>query len=203
LPIPQSLAFHHGDVLLHVTPIEMSKFLSGPIVVRDPVEADYTVLTAIVRGAFKEYESYLAPEAYAQYLDEVVRLELRGSHGQALVAELAGRVVGTASYHHDIKENGVEWPAGWVNLRGLAVEAGARGQGVGRRMIEECAERVRVAGGGALCLHVSEAMAAAALFFDHLGFKRVRHYDLPPAPDPVTRARRSGPWSWAFFLPVI
>ena len=180
----------------------MLKLYSGPIVVRDCVEADDPLLTAIVSGAFKEYESYLAPEAYSQYLNEVMRLELRGSRGQVLVAELAGRVVGTASYHQDIKGNGVEWPAGWVNLRGLAVEAGARRQGVGRRMIKECAKRVRVQGGGALCLHVSEAMATAALFFDHIGFKRVRHYDLPPAPDPVTGARRSGPWSWAFFLPV-
>ena len=180
----------------------MLKLFSGPIVVRDGVESDDPLLTAIVSGAFKEYESYLAPEAYAQYLNEVMRLELSGSRGQVLVAELAGRVVGTASYHRDIKGNGVEWPARWVNMRGLAVEWGARRQGVGRRLIRECAKRVHAEGGEALCLHVSDAMAAAVLFFDHLGFKRVRHYDLPPAPDPVTRARRSGPWSWAFFLPV-
>jgi predicted N-acetyltransferase YhbS len=119
-----------------------------------------------------------------------------------VVAEAEGRIVGTATYHQDRQVSAGGWPAQWVSLRALGVGAEARGRGVGRRLIETCASRARIEGGTALCVHASEAMAAAVMFFHRLGFERVRQFDLPPAPDPVTKARRTGPWSWAFMLPL-
>jgi GNAT superfamily N-acetyltransferase len=181
----------------------MQRPFEDPIRVRDGVATDYPTLTAIVAGSFQEFQTFLAQEAFAHYLAELLQIELRGSNGRVVVAEEEGQVLGTASYFPHAPGPGLGWPAGWVSLRALGVVAQARRRGIGRRLVEACAARARKAGGTALCAHTSEAMAGAVLFFDHLGFRRVNDFDLPPARDPVTSARRSGPWSWAFMLPLV
>jgi ribosomal protein S18 acetylase RimI-like enzyme len=70
--------------------------------------------------------------------------------------------------------------AGWPELRLLAVAPAAREQGVGTALVEECMQRARRAGAGALGLHTSESLQAAIRMYERLGFVRAPEGDFRP-----------------------
>jgi ribosomal protein S18 acetylase RimI-like enzyme len=77
--------------------------------------------------------------------------------------------------------------APWPELRLLAVAPEARGLGVGRALVDECARRARRLGADALGLHTSRSMRAAVRLYERLGFVREPGHDFqPPGAELVT-----------------
>ncbi len=102
-------------------------------------------------------------------LEEPDEEQLRDPEGQILapggrifVAELGGAVVGTCAV--------VPWSGRELELAKLAVSAEARGQGVGRRLVEACLDHARAAGAPRVVLLSNSQLTSALRLYRALGF---------------------------------
>ncbi|HVB28137.1 MAG TPA: GNAT family N-acetyltransferase, partial [Mycobacteriales bacterium] len=109
----------------------------------------------------------------------------RAAHGELLVAQLAGRLVGTASLF--TAAAGPEWAEtaapGEGVLRMLAVDPAARGAGVGSALTTTCIERARALGCHRMLLLTQPSMTTAQRIYTRLGFVRDPGGDWDVRPD--------------------
>lgn len=86
-----------------------------------------------------------------------------------------GHLMGIVSLFHTAPPDGAPGPA--CQLRGMAVLEKARGQGLGKRLAEECIHRARAAGAATLWCN---ARANAKEFYARFGFQVIGEpFDLP------------------------
>jgi ribosomal protein S18 acetylase RimI-like enzyme len=62
----------------------------------------------------------------------------------------------------------------------LAVAKSARGQGVGKALVNECIRRAKAHGAKALGLHTSDSLRVAIKMYESMGFVRDPKYDFQP-----------------------
>jgi ribosomal protein S18 acetylase RimI-like enzyme len=67
-------------------------------------------------------------------------------------------------------------------FRMLAVDPGARGQGVGEALVRTCLDRARAAGRARMVLSTGELMTAAHRLYERLGFQRLPERAWAPRP---------------------
>jgi ribosomal protein S18 acetylase RimI-like enzyme len=126
--------------------------------------ADAEAVNALALAAFAQYEGvYSDWEALTRGVGAMAGL---AGQGEIIVAGEGGGIVGAVAYfapgtspRADFFEP--EWPI----IRMLVVAPAARGQGVGRRLTEECVARARRDGAAVIALHTSPAMAAALALY--------------------------------------
>ncbi|MFI1048431.1 GNAT family N-acetyltransferase [Streptomyces griseoruber] len=109
----------------------------------------------------------IRPEQVARALAE----ELANPDVEVLLARSEGRLVGVAitlAHHPDPAD-----PDPWIGL--LMVDAGAHGQGYGRRIAERVAERFRAGGRTAVRLAVLDANPKGLAFWTALGYEVIGH----------------------------
>ncbi|QKE82910.1 GNAT family N-acetyltransferase [Arthrobacter sp. NEB 688] len=100
-----------------------------------------------------------------------------------LVAEDAGRLLGTVTYVRPGTPFAEVGGDGEAEVRMLAVDPGARGAGVGRLLSEDCVERARADGCRAVVLSSGSWMLAAHRLYGRLGFRRWPERDWSPRPE--------------------
>lgn len=145
---------------------------SAPIIIREAVAAEYDAVRALLLAAYDEYRPQaagLAADAWEMYARDIVDIEGRLPDGVPLVAEQAGRLIGTVTYYPR-GDQGQHWPADYAALRLLGVHPNARGLGLGRRLTEACLERARAQGSTHLGLHTTVWMATAKAMYLRMGF---------------------------------
>lgn len=124
------------------------------------------------RGAVRDglFEAYLASA-----LDVAARLEA----GQVLVAEVDGRIVGTITFYTDANDEGMpsRFPSNTAGIRATAVDPSARGQGLGRALVDACIQRAADAGLSSIALHTADFMVAAVAVYEKADFRRAPEYD--------------------------
>src|SRR6266508_341930 len=98
-----------------------------------------------------------------------------------LLAEHAGRAVGTVTFYDDAAAEGIGWPTGWAGVRALGVDPTVRGRGIGQALMRVCLQRARAAGAAVLCLHTAEFMTTAVAMYLAMGFRRVPSFDFDAA----------------------
>lgn len=159
--------------------------------------SDVEAAREVLRAAYTEYESEFPAENWTPYLEDILDLEGRADASELLVAEMEGRVVGCVSYFppgskasYPTDAFSETWPADWSAFRLLAVDPGARGHGIGRRLTDECIERARARGAPSLGLHTTAPMTIARAMYERLGFERVPQYDFRPGPSILVSAYR-------------
>ena len=154
----------------------------GAVSVREAQASDRQAVHDVLAAAYRQFDAVLPPAAFERYLADLLDLDARSQDGRVLVAEQAGRVVGTVTFFEDARAEGAfGWPAGWAGLRALGVDPAARGQGIGRALMEACRRRARGAGAAVLCLHTAEFMTAAVLLYEAMGFRRAPSFDFDAA----------------------
>jgi ribosomal protein S18 acetylase RimI-like enzyme len=122
----------------------------------------------------------MAPSAWAKLREAIDGALTTGNGAQQVVAERAGRVLGSvllfpssaAAYGE------ISLRAPWPELRLLAVRPEARGLGVGKLLVHECMRRAKVAGAEAIGLHSSHSMREAIRLYEQLGFTRDPAHDM-------------------------
>lgn len=144
--------------------------MSGPLV-RDARDADL----AAIRAIFNHWiEHSTASFRTAPDSEEQTRAWFRGRGPEhpVLVAEEAGEVVGWASL------NPHKAPGGYRHTVELSIylRDGARGRGVGRRLMTELLERARAVGHHAVLGGVCTEQAASLGLHEAMGFTKVAHY---------------------------
>ena len=167
----------------------------GEIEIREVLPGEYEDTGGLTQRAYAEYARPGDPR-WDNYFGVLADVAGRAGFATVLVAVAGGRIVGTATVELDRTIDGTGGlPPGQANLRLLAVDPGARGRGVGRRLVEACVQVARRAGKEIVTLHTTEQMVAAQRIYRTLGFRRDLSGDVELHPDLVLQAFRLPPRS--------
>lgn len=153
--------------------------LAIDIGLRDARRDEVDRLSRLLAEAYSEFQPHFPGRLWQAYLGEIVDVRSRLGGSELIVAELAGRLVGTVGFYPEALHSALErWPAGWASIRTLAVLPDARGRGVGEALIRECLRRAREQGAVAVGLHTNPFMAAANRLYERHGFRRAPEFDI-------------------------
>lgn len=153
----------------------------GPPTIRRVADDEVESVAALLLRANEEHLSVFPPDVARSYRLELADVAGRLPFAEIYVAVTEGRPVGSVTYLPDAALDDHPWPEGGAVLRLLAVDPGARGRGLGRRLTAVCIDRAREQGAGFLALHTAPLMAAARHLYEGLGFTRTPVYDFDPA----------------------
>lgn len=186
------------------TPVPDASADAVGVHVRDMHPAEREAVAALTRAAYAEHARTMTPTAWAALeaaveaalamdapgLVRLVAVRVPSSSPDAVAADPVGAdvLLGSVQLHAPATSayGALTGEAPWPALRLLAVGGAARGQGVGERLVAECARRARLAGAHALGLHSSPNMTAARVLYARLGFVRAPAHDFfPPGGAPV------------------
>lgn len=158
--------------------------MTTSVLVRDATPADFSAVQAVSAAANEEYREHMAPALFAGYLANVTDVDGRARSGQVLVAELAGKLVGTVTFYPDAGAEGMPLhvPPRTAGFRAMAVRPDARGAGLGHRLVVACVDRARAAGAERLLLHTADFLTAAIALYQRHGFVREPAYDFDASP---------------------
>jgi GNAT superfamily N-acetyltransferase len=143
---------------------------------------EHARIAELTRLAYGEYSSLMEPSAW-KALQAALETSLAAEVDVTrLVAELDGTVVGSAAlYAPGIDAYGsLASSAPWPEVRLVAVDPAARGRGIARLLVMECARRAQEWGASHLGLHTSHSMRAAKQLYERMGFVRDPERDFHP-----------------------
>jgi GNAT superfamily N-acetyltransferase len=162
---------------------------SGTVLVREAGAADRPAVRGLVTAAYAQYADVLPPALFRRYLADLLDLDRHAAHGVLLVADLGGRVVGSAAFYPDIAAQGMGGPAGWAGGRALAVHPAARGAGAAQALLAAFECRARAVGAPVFAFHTGGFMTGAIALYEELGYRRAPRYDLDLAAHYGVRTR--------------
>lgn len=153
------------------------------VAIRDARDDELDTAAEVMVAAYQEYIPPSPTGEFLAYREEIRDVRSRAGVATLIVAEEAGRILGAVTYYPDASRDGnASWPPGWAAIRLLGVTPGARGQGIGRSLTQECIRRARAAGCMAVGLHTTEFMAVARAMYERMGFVRLPALDFRPVP---------------------
>ncbi|MQY03405.1 GNAT family N-acetyltransferase [Actinomadura macrotermitis] len=157
------------------------------VVVREARAADYAKVGELTVEVYVHSGLIDAASGYVATLRDAAD---RAAKAELLVAELAGDLVGAVAYCPPGSPYAELAGPGEGEFRMLAVLGRARGQGVGRALVQACADRARAAGLRGLRLSTQRNMVDAHRMYERMGFVRTPDRDWAPLPgvDLVTYA---------------
>ena len=148
------------------------------------VPADYARIAELTVGVYQG-EDLVSPDYVPQLADVAGRAE----RADLLVArDAGGRIVGSVALVLAGDFGEVTRSPDEAAFRMLAVDADARGQGVGEALVRTCLDRARAAGRARMVLSTGERMTAAHRLYERLGFQRLPERDWSPHPGIDLRA---------------
>jgi GNAT superfamily N-acetyltransferase len=148
------------------------------LVIRTADPADHAAIRGVLRNAYAPYGWALPAAVFRLYLADLLDLDRHARHGQLLVAEVDGLILGSVTFYPDASRQGVGWPVGWAGGRGLAVHANARGNGLARALLAACEGLARGIGAPIFAFHTTAFMTKAISLYEGLGYRRAPEYDL-------------------------
>jgi len=145
-------------------------------VLRDYQEPDADEVNQLALAAFQEFSTqYSDWPALASFYGRMSSLV---EHGEIMVAELAGSIVGAVAYFPPHRPKAAYFEKGWPIIRSLVVDPTCRRMGVGRALTEECIGRARRDGSSVIALHTSPIMTVSLPMYFRMGFQW--NHDAPP-----------------------
>ncbi len=121
--------------------------------------------------------------AEAGYLDFLRDAAHRDREAEVWVALDGDRVVGTVTYVEPGSALVEVSRDGEAEMRSLAVDPSATGQGIGETLARHVVDRARDRGFGAMVLCSATTMHAAHRLYERLGFTRLPDRDWSPVPE--------------------
>jgi GNAT superfamily N-acetyltransferase len=164
-------------------------------VIRGGRPADRAAIEAVTLAAYEQYAAILPPHLWQQYRQHIVETLAGAAPDITIVAEAEGALVGSVLLYPPGAEmaepgTGRSSRLAYPEVRLLAVAPAARGQGVGRRLMDECIRRCRVSGTKVLTLHTTAMMRVAMQLYERMGFAREPALDLEVAPGALVKGYR-------------
>ncbi len=144
---------------------------------RDARVGELGQIAQMMLDAYQEYQAYFPPDTWERYAANIMDVRSRLDVSELIVAERNGRVVGSVTLYPNLENAEQDWPPGWAGVRLLAVHPDARGQGIGRVLMDECLRRSRGRRSVAVGLHTSDIMKVARGLYERMGFVRVPEFD--------------------------
>jgi ribosomal protein S18 acetylase RimI-like enzyme len=147
-------------------------------VIRAATERDVAALVDLGVRTFEDTYRHandpaeLAVHIADSYNERVIGAALRDPQATYLVAETGGALVGFAKLVVGSRERGID-AARPAELNQLYVDSSQHGRGLGRALLDACAEQARIAECDVLWLGVWEKNENAIGFYERLGFRQV------------------------------
>lgn len=158
------------------------------ITIRDARAGEVDAIRELVVDAYRDYAVTLGQDSWMRMEASLRDVEHWAENGTLIVAADGDALLGSVAYVPPGKSDPSLYDPVWASLRVLAVGLGARGQGLGRRLTEECIRRARRDGAAVIALHTSEFMEVARPMYERLGFTVDHTMDRP------------GPRYWVYTL---
>jgi ribosomal protein S18 acetylase RimI-like enzyme len=155
--------------------------VSRDVTVRRARDDEFEAAGELVVAAYRTHPDIENSEGYLAHVRDV---RGRASETDVLVAlDARGRLVGCVSYVRDHTSTfaEVEQP-GEAGFRMLGVAAAARGQGVGRALVDACLARARSSGRTGVVIVTAPSWADAQRLYERVGFRRAPDRDFEPVP---------------------
>ncbi|GLZ05472.1 N-acetyltransferase [Actinomadura sp. NBRC 104412] len=114
------------------------------------------------------------------YLHTLADAADRAAKAELLVAEVDGEIAGAVAYAPPDSPYAELAAPDEGEFRMLVVQESSRGNGVGRALVQECADRARRAGLVALRLSTQPNMRVAQRLYERMGFTRTPELDWSP-----------------------
>lgn len=162
--------------------------MSEPVAVR-PAERDELELVGRITLAGYVHDGFMTAED--DYAGELLDAFSRADNAEVLVAEYAGKVVGTVTFCPPGSSLRELSRPGQGEFRMLAVEPAARGRGVARALVAHCFERCAELGLSEMVLCSMTAMTSAHALYASFGFVRDPSLDWQPVPGVTLMAFRA------------
>ncbi len=150
--------------------------MSSAFALRDFRPSDAAELNRIALAAFAQFKSDYAD--WPAMAAGVSRMSKLAEIGEIVVAEVGSRVAGGITFIPAGQSNSATFDPAWPIIRMLVVDPIARGQGIGRSLVEECVRRARRDGACYIALHTTQNLTVALPMYLRMGFKL--QYDAPP-----------------------
>jgi SAM-dependent methyltransferase/GNAT superfamily N-acetyltransferase len=131
--------------------------------IRMAIPDEAFAIASLLARSFVEYESSYTPEAFAATISSPDRIRDRIDEGPVWLALRNDAVVGTLS---------AVGRGGALYLRGMAVDPTARGDGIGRRLLERAEEYAIRNGFERLFLSTTPFLKSAIRIYESYGFSR-------------------------------
>jgi GNAT superfamily N-acetyltransferase len=153
----------------------------GKIDVRDAQAKDRQAVRDLTLRAYEEYASLMPPTHWAYYRENIIETLDGDEPAERILAERDGAIVGSVILYPAgrvlFTADEEVFVASWPEVRLLAVDLEARGQGIGAALMAECASRAHGAGSKFLVLHTNDLMRAAIHLYEKMGFQRFPELD--------------------------
>ena len=142
------------------------------MLIRPYAPADADEVNAVARSAFAQYEGIY--KDWDILIRGVGAMASLAEQGEIIVAE-DHRVVGAVCYCPPASApRAAFFEREWPIIRMLVVDPNARGQGIGRKLTEECIRRAAREEANLIALHTSPAMQTALAMYVRMGFTLTR-----------------------------
>ena len=148
------------------------------VTIREAIPADYAAVGALMVRVYVD-EGYIRKGS--AYADTLARTAERAAESEVLVAEVEGRVVGTITVTPPGSAYAPLAQADELEFRMLAVDASARGTGVGKALVDHVLERAHRDGYRAVAISTMTEMVDARRLYERLGFVHVPERDWEPS----------------------
>jgi GNAT superfamily N-acetyltransferase len=166
--------------------------VAGGFAVRLARDDELDAAGDVVAGAYRPMPGM---DEDGGYLEHVRDARGRSREVDVLVAvDEAGRMLGCASFVRDHTSPFAELERpDEAGIRMVGVAADSRGRGVGRALVEACAERARASGKRGLAILTDPRWTVAHAVYERLGFRRAPDRDWEPEPGFLL-------WAWTLAL---
>ncbi len=147
--------------------------------IRPATDDDVHAIRAVIARANEPFRGTVPDSFFASYLASALDVEGRRREGEVLAAAMGDTIVGTITFYADANEEAVpsHFPAGTAGIRATAVDPAARGQGIGRALVDACITRAVAVGASSVALHTASFMVAAIALYASAGFHRAPQHD--------------------------
>lgn len=145
-----------------------------PIEIHEARPEEYAEAGRVTADAYREFFADADADAdLRSYLEEIADVAGRAPRTTILVAVEGDRIIGSATLELDGRtdENAGPLAPDEAHIRMLGVHPGARGVGVGGRLMAACEELARAAGRTRMTLHTTTFMRAAREMYAGLGYE--------------------------------
>ena len=160
--------------------------------IRDARPSDRDAIEVVTLSAYQEYAPMM-PDHWEVYRESIVATLADVRPAQQIVAAQQDRIIAAVLLYPagpGITAAAAAPPETAPEVRLLAVDPGARGEGVGEALMNECIRRARQSGANALHLHTTDGMRAAIRLYERLGFQRAAELDFQLGPDLIIKGYR-------------
>lgn len=153
------------------------------ISIRNMHENERKIVQDITLAAYEQYAQVVSPSMWKHYQRDILETLENVALDISIIAIQENIIVGSVLLYPANVHVYADVPnhAMWPEIRLLAVEPEARGQGIGRALMDECIQRARSAGEEFLGLHTADMMQVAQRMYEGMGFVRVPERDFRPS----------------------